>query len=299
MVQALGAFASIRRHFNAAEISLLTTPAFDAFAKASGLFDHVRTDGRGIRLAGWLPFAPLSIRRLAIDLSRRPFDFVFDLQTSKRSSAIFRHWPVPKPNWSGIAPGCSHPHANPNRDFMHTIDRQIEQLTMAGVDEISAIDLSFATADPADFNISSDYALLVPGGAPHRPEKRWPLTGYIATAKYFAARNLTPVIVGQGAEEAGLAAQIIAAEPRARSLVGRTSLIDLAGLGRRATMAIGNDSGPIHMAAAAGTPTLALFGSDSDPALCAPRGSRTEIIRVPDLKNLDPAIVTAALSALA
>jgi ADP-heptose:LPS heptosyltransferase len=64
-------------------------------------------------------------------------------------------------------------------------------------------------------------------------------------------------------------------------------------------MAVGNDSGPIHMAAAAGTPTLALFGSGSDPALCAPRGLRTEVIQVSDLKNLDPATVTAALDALA
>ena len=43
-------------------------------------------------------------------------------------------------------------------------------------------------------------------------------------------------------------------------------------LGAKAALAVGNDTGPLHLAAAAGAPTVVLFSSASDPALSAPRG---------------------------
>ena len=48
---------------------------------------------------------------------------------------------------------------------------------------------------------------------------------------------------------------------------------------RRATLCVGNDTGPTHLAAAVGTPTIAIFGPDSDPALCAPRGDHVAVLR--------------------
>ena len=61
------------------------------------------------------------------------FSRVYDLQTSKRSSSYFNLFEEPRPEWSGIAEGCSHPHNNPKRNFMHTIERQKEQLSVAGI----------------------------------------------------------------------------------------------------------------------------------------------------------------------
>jgi ADP-heptose:LPS heptosyltransferase len=40
-------------------------------------------------------------------------------------------------------------------------------------------------------------------------------------------------------------------------------------------VAVGNDTGPMHLIAAAGAPSISLFSADSDPALCAPRGRVT------------------------
>jgi heptosyltransferase-2 len=53
---------------------------------------------------------------------------------------------------------------------------------------------------------------------------------------------------------------------------GETDLVALAGLLARAALLVTNDTGPMHLAAAVGTPVLALFGS-TDPAVCAPRGA--------------------------
>lgn len=291
LVQALGPFAAIRAHHARDSVTLLTTPPFRDFAAASGLFDEVRGDGR---VEGWIGTFRL-VRRLAAEGYSR----VYDLQTSHRSSLYFRLWPQPKVEWSGIARGCSHPHANPHRDSMHTIERQAEQLAMAGIRSVPPGNLDFAQCDPARFGIRERFALLAPGGAAHRPAKRWPIERFIEVAKALAQRGLRPVVVGQGRSEAALADAILSAVPSARSLVGATTLTELAGLCRHAALALGNDTGPMHLAALAGTPSIVLFGSDSDPALCAPRGPRVEILRsqsqAHSLTQLETEKVRAAL----
>ncbi|MHA1568253.1 MAG: glycosyltransferase family 9 protein, partial [Alphaproteobacteria bacterium] len=86
--------------------------------------------------------------------------------------------------------------------------------------------------------------------------------------------------------EADLAEKIIAACPAARDLTGRTDFLDIAVLARAAAGAVGNDTGPMHLIAAAGCPALVLFSHESDPALCAPRGPRVVLLRRPDLARL-------------
>jgi len=104
------------------------------------------------------------------------------------------------------------------------------------------------------------------------------------------ARGLTPVVVGSAAEGA-----IARGIPAAIDLTGQTSFGDLADLGRAARFAVGNDTGPMHLLATAGCPSLVLFSHDSDPALCAPRGPDARVLRRPDLASLEVAAVLAGL----
>ena len=60
-----------------------------------------------------------------------------------------------------------------------------------------------------------------------------------------------------------------------------------------AVAAVGNDTGPMHLIAAAGCASIVLFSDDSDPALCAPRG-RVTVLRRPDLASLEVSEVAAA-----
>ena len=80
-------------------------------------------------------------------------------------------------------------------------------------------------------------------------------------------------------------------------LTGQTSPGDLCDLARAARFAIGNDTGPIHLTATVGCPTIVLFSHDSDPALCAPRGAAVTVLRRPSLTDLTLAEVLAALPA--
>ncbi len=279
-IQALGPMASIRKHHPDQHITLLTTPVFEPLARACGLVNHVQIDTRprGLQIGQWR-----ALRRFLLD---GKFDRVYDLQTSGRSSwyyALF--FPGPKPEWSGIARGCSHPHDNPNRNYMHTFDRQREQLNIAGIDDVPSADLSFADDDLSMFGLPNRFAVLVPGGAPHRPAKRWPAQKYAAVAQLLEGQGLTPVVLGT-AEENGLAREILGDKPIGIDLTGKTDLLTLAAIARKAVCAIGNDTGPMHMMAVAGCPSIVLFSDSSDPKLCAPRGKKVNIIQSPDLADL-------------
>jgi len=279
-VLAFGPFAAIRAQHPGARITLLTTAPFAGLARLSPWFDAVQVDTR----PAWWNFPGLLRLRAAV----QGFDFVYDLQTSGRSSRYFRL--AGRPGWSGIARGASHPHANPARNRMHTLDRQREQLELAGIRRFPPPDLSWlGTAPPA---VASPYAMLVPGAAPHRPAKRWPAERFGALARLLQARGLRPVVVG-AAGDGPLAATIVARCPEALDLTGRTSLPDLAGLAAHAALAVGNDTGPMHLAATMGCRCVALFSAESDPALTAPAGAL--VLREPDLADLAVARVAAAL----
>ncbi len=154
-VMAFPAMAAIRAAHGDAHITLLTTAPFAPLARASRWFDHVEIDRRP---AFWNLFG---LRRLRGQL--RGYDMVYDLQTSARSARYFAL--AGRPLWSGIAKGCSLPHADPNRDFVHTRERLEGQLHDAGIFNLPAPDLSWAKADIGKFNLPDNFVVLVPGAA--------------------------------------------------------------------------------------------------------------------------------------
>jgi ADP-heptose:LPS heptosyltransferase len=285
-VLSFGPFAAIHAHHAADHITLLTTAPFADLARAAPWFDRVEIDARP------RPWDLPGLLRLRRQL--RGYDLVYDLQTSARSSRYFRL--AGRPRWSGIAPGCALPHANPARDFMHTLERQREQLRMAGITQFPAPATDWL--GPAPEGLPARMALLVPGAAPHRPAKRWPAERYGTLARILAAGGLTPVVLG-AASEAPLARTIAEACPKAVDLTGRTTIAQIAPIAARATIAVGNDTGPMHLAALAGCRCVVLFSADSDPALTAPRGPDggwPTVLRVPDLSDLSVERVAAALA---
>lgn len=288
VAQAFGAFAAIRAHHRDARIVLLTTPSFAAVLGASPWFDDVWSEAR---FASWRVLDWLRLRRR---MRAAGFARVYDLQTSSRSDRLFRLLgPGRRPEWVGRAAGASHRHDDPRRDALHSLERLMGQLAVAGVTMDAAPDLSWAQADTGRFGLPEDFALLVPGASPHRPAKRWPAERFAALAARLAARGLGIGVLG-AAGDAPLASVVGAAVPGTIDLCGRTGLDDLVPLGRLARLAVGNDTGPMHWLAAAGTPCLTLFSADSDPGLCAPRGRATRFLRAGDLGSLEVDAVDAA-----
>ncbi|MGE4480370.1 glycosyltransferase family 9 protein [Acidocella sp.] len=113
--------------------------------------------------------------------------------------------------------------------------------------------------------------------------KIWPADRFVSL--FHELRRRCPdaraaLFGGPGAMEAALAAPVLEALPDAIDLVGRLSLPQAAACLRRARLFVGNDSGLMHLAAAAGTPTLGLFGR-SKASEYAPAGLRTAIAVAP------------------
>lgn len=287
-VLSLGACRAIRAHHPDAEIILLTTPAFRALAEASGLFDAVWLDARPPL---WRLPAVFGLRRR---LRAAGFHRVYDLQRSDRTGWYWRLLHPNPPEWVGKVAGCSHRYRNADDASRHIVEREAEQLRLAGIGTVPPSDLSFVEADVSDFGLPERYALLVPGGSTHRPEKRWPAERYAALARSLAAEGTTPVLIGTAAEGRELAT-IAQACPQALNLLGRTSIEQIVVLARGATLAVGNDTGPMHLIAAAGCPSLALFSAASSPLRTAPRGPKVATLQRVRLAELSLEEVQATL----
>jgi heptosyltransferase-2 len=122
------------------------------------------------------------------------------------------------------------------------------------------------------------YFVLAPG-ATYGSSKMWPLERYAALARLLLDRTGgAAVIVGRNEERegAGVLADRIGAG--ALNLAGTLSLEGLFAVLRGARIAIGNDSGSVHVSAALGVPTVAVFGPTS-AEWTAPRGPAVRIVR--------------------
>lgn len=289
-VQAFGPFSAIRAAHPRARITLLTTEPYAELAARSPWFDAVWTDSRP---RVWqLP----SLLTLRARLRGGHFDRVYDLQTSGRSSLYLRLMGAVV-EWSGIARGCSHPHTNPQRDLMHTVERQAEQLRIAGIMDVPPPDFSWLdSAPPLSVPLpDGPLALLVPGGAPHRPDKRWPADRYAELACILLSSGRLPVVIGTAAEQAEAEA-ILSRCSGVLSLVGKTSIVDLAVLARRSVLAVGNDTGPMHLLAGVGCRSVVVYSAASDPRLCGQRGPEVTILRAADLSDLPVSRVCEVLN---
>ena len=126
------------------------------------------------------------------------------------------------------------------------------------------------------------------------PAKCWPAANFHALASALQKRGWhTAFLCGPVERERSLSVG-------GRPLLHPPDLRSLAGLLAQAALFIGNDSGPGHIAAAVGTPTLTLFGP-TDPRLWAPRGPFSQVLQAParDIAAIPiPAAIDAALAIL-
>lgn len=152
---------------------------------------------------------------------------------------------------------------------LHTVDTHLALVESLGIHDASplirlAVPEATLTATNqlvSDHHVHSDFVLVHPGTA--RVEKFWEPERWAEIIDH-AVRELQLPCVLTGAASGAEQAHIVAIKARARSpivdLSGRTDLLTLAALVRRARLLVAVDSAPMHFAAAFGTPQIALFG---------------------------------------
>jgi len=127
-----------------------------------------------------------------------------------------------------------------------------------------------------DLDDSGPIVALMPG-AEYGPAKQWPAGRFATLASRVAALGATVWILGS-AKEAALGDQIarLAGQAQLRNLCGETTLVEAVDLLASASVAVSNDSGLMHIAAAVGTHVVAIYGS-STPEFTPPLTERASI----------------------
>jgi ADP-heptose:LPS heptosyltransferase len=145
----------------------------------------------------------------------------------------------------------------------HEIDRHLDLMAHLGAPAAGrALEFPLTGEDEAEaaaLGLEPPYALVHPGAT--SASRRWPAERFAAVAAALAARGLRVAVTGT-ASERGLTAAV--AGDAALDLGGRTSLGGLAALLRGAKLLVASDTGAVHLAAAVGTPSVAVFLS-GDP----------------------------------
>jgi ADP-heptose:LPS heptosyltransferase len=105
------------------------------------------------------------------------------------------------------------------------------------------------------------------------PEKTWRADGFLAVAEHLKAAGMEPVFIGGAEDDLG--------PFRAYRTLAGAPLAEIKALLAGAALFVGNDSGPAHMAAALGVPSVVVFGR-SDPAIWGPWRTVSKVIRSPE-----------------
>ncbi len=123
----------------------------------------------------------------------------------------------------------------------------------------------------------ASFALLNPGAG--WGGKQWPAERFGAVAQALARHNIKSLVNAPAGEEALANAVVAAAGGHAFAV--KSSIGQLIALTRRARILVGGDTGPVHLAAALGVPTVALFGP-TDPARTGPFSDKAIALRHPE-----------------
>jgi len=280
------ALAALRQRHPGASVELLTLAAHAPLAAALPQVDAVHTfEVRG----GGVPRLVGRLARLALRLRRARFDVVYDLEFLTSTSALVGALAGPRRlvgfTSARVARGGLHDETQPFVEAKHVAESFRDLAAGRALGPVGAADASPPRLDPA---ASARVAELVPTRPPQRlavlnpnvgelaPERRWPAERFAGLARALAGEGFRVVLVG-AANEREVTGAIAAAAPAALDLAGALSLAELCALLARADLVVSNDSGPMHIAAVLGAPTVGLFGPES-PRRYAPLGPRVQTL---------------------
>jgi len=294
VVLSLPALRAVREHYPQAKITVLAGKAGEGIVRLSGYADAVIAVDRVKMKYGSKLDAGYQIIKLVRQIRRPKFDLVIDLHSLAETNLLM---------WvTGARKRCGALRPRRSLDFLinikppvwledrHAVDRYLDVLIPLGIENAST-ELMLRTSP--EFDDQADVILsrgglkpgecligLNPGAA--FPPRRWPKDKFIELTNRLTEKPGIKCAIFAGPEESGLAKEVAAGSPKDRVIVLDKDTIEislylLASLAARCDLFITNDTGPMHVAAAVGTPTIALMDRP-DPWTFDPRGSQHHII---------------------
>jgi heptosyltransferase-2 len=281
-VLAIPTMKAIRERFPQAEITLLVRPWVAGLFSSAPYIDKVWSEKKPTTLRSWI--------RITRDIRERDFDLSLLLPNSFESAFMMfaagvrrrigyatdgRRWmltdAVPTPSESRHQ---IHYYLDLAKALSVTTDRPSISIEATASERDSARQLLTAEGIPRD----ASFLVLNPGAA-YGSAKRWHQDRFASVADKLAADlGLHVAIIGSEAERV-IAEQVRDQMTRPTAVLnGKTSLETLIGVLAESSLMITNDSGPMHIAAALGIATVAIFGS-TDEINTGPYGPRTRIVK--------------------
>jgi ADP-heptose:LPS heptosyltransferase len=287
LIQGLDAYASVRAGFPDAHIALLTTPAFASLAGKMPWFDEIIIDQRA-------SFFNLAATLNIVSQLRRKWHAIIDMQCSKRTTNYHRFFAISSTSWYGTAAGCSHP--MPDFTGVNNQQRMLTAARMAG-GIITDADMTWLDTDISRFELPDRFAVLIAGCSPAKPSKRWPSKHFADLANLLMAQGLAVVLAGTNADREAVDA-VRDNAPDAIDLAGKTDIPMLAAICNQSRLVVGNDTGPVFLAARTGTPTVMVIGGDTDPDMSAPVGVNCSWIQRLPVSDISPDMVIERLTSM-
>ena len=249
-----GFYATIRKKWPRAHITILTTPPFIKLAQECPSFDDYLIDNRSQSLSEWL-------RITKTILADGNYDLILDMQcqkrTQKRYYSLARFFTKQKFTWATLRSDDSGFNARETpKKWRFTWGKEKKFFIPMDFEEAS---LSFCKADPKIIKLlPKKYVLLIPGCSPTHMYKRWPADNYRALALRLAKDNIHTVVLGTNTEHAEIES-ICRENPKAINFCNKSSLFDIPEIATKAMAVVGNDTGPQHMSELGETPAITLF----------------------------------------
>lgn len=270
VVHAIPVAAALRRAFPAARLDWLVAAKHRAILDLVPIVDRpIVVDPRGRP-------ALSALAGVVRDLRRSRYDAAIDLQGLVKSAALARasgadrvigfassylrerlarvfYTDVYDPGSDGLY--------DP-RETRHVVEINLALLSAIGIatgaPEFPIAHVDSAVAAAVHGRTGGRYALLNPGA--RWPNKQWPAARLGRIAALLRERYGLASAVLWGDDERALADEVVAHGSGAAFLLPATSIADLVALARGAALMVSGDTGPAHIAAAVGTPLVAIFG---------------------------------------
>ena len=264
IVHTVPAAAALRRGYPDARIDWVVDARHAPFAQLVTCIDRVVPLEKPT-LSAWLQLVQMlrpTRYDVALDFQGLMKSAVIARASGARRVAGFSIWHLRE---KGARPFYSE--VGNDEQATHVIQKNLNLLEVVGINSAEVeFPLAHSSSPVVDTvkaqAVGRPIALINPGAA--WPNKRWPVSRFGEVAAFLKeVRGLEPFVLW-GPSEQSLAEDVVATSGGAARVAPATTMADLLELSRAAALMVSGDTGPLHIAGAAGTPIVALFGP-TDP----------------------------------
>ncbi|HZB44542.1 MAG TPA: glycosyltransferase family 9 protein [Pyrinomonadaceae bacterium] len=303
VVLSLPALGAVRQKFARARVTVAVGRAAAAVVELAGVADEVLpVDRVGLR-DGPKVLSLVRIGQLVREVRRRKFDFVVDLHSLSETNLLGFLSGAPRRLYAR-RPGRSldylsnfRPQAPVEDRKKHAIDRYLDVLKPLGVGEVSRVPrLPVRVEDDRAVDemlrkmrapvTDAPLVGMFPGAG--HASRRWPVERFAELAWMLERNDAVRVVLFAGPEERSLVKRARGAFPASTVVLDRLSVPQLAAAAARLSVFVSNDTGPMHVAAAVGTPVVILMQHHPMFDCYVPPGERHRVVHAVAIEEITP-----------